>query len=618
MAQHSDSSLSEKTPNNIFAKTLDEFKVACWAFFHTQGFWKYFLIAFSLYLLGIMSIIRADVYYIDDLNRSIIGYKEWDNFSRYISYYLSTFMHMDTILADVSPLTQLVAIAFLSFASLILVWSVREVIWKNEDSQWESDEQPNKKRLTTLAIIASLPIGLSPYFLEELSFKYDSPYMALSVLFSVIPFIFIHHIRAYIPVAILSSLGMCMTYQASSGIEVILVIFFGFLMLNQTNAGVKKAVIFVSVSLLNYLIALGIFKFFIMHPYAHEQAGTSMFSLANMPSGVLNNMQMYLGYLWNDFDWTGIKICFFALMLFFLISVTYQSKIDKLLAFVLGAIVLAIGIMLSYGVYLVLVEPLQRPRAFIGIGVWSAALAIYVVSAWRGWAYKQEDQQRTNSSNIVTRSFTARLFFVTSAVVVGFFSWSLVVFANAYGNALSQQDKYQNFRFTILLDDLVSVMPKQKSYKDYTFRIKGWVTSSPVLENSSKHNPLMKRLVKITDGKYWVRTAMKHYGWGDVPEEQPNVLVDSEDFNKLAENPKCIPETAGKLKKRIDNIFHLIEVYPECTIIEFKGKEKYPHKFEEELMNTEKEEVIETEEDTKTEQNKPTTPSSKPNAKKDI
>ena len=35
-------------------------------------------------------------------------------------------------------------------------------------------------------------------------------------------------------------------------------------------------------------------------------------------------------------------------------------------------------------------------------------------------------------------------------------------------------------------------------------------------------------------------------------------------------------------------------------------------------MNTEKEEVIETEEDTKTEQNKPTTPSSKPNAKKDI
>ena len=103
----------------------------------------------------------------------------------------------------------------------------------------------------------------------------------------------------------------------------------------------------------------------------------------------------------------------------------------------------------------------------------------------------------------------------------------------------------------------------------------------------------MKRLVKITDGKYWVRTAMKHYGWGDVPEEQPQVVVDAEDFEKLAENPKCNPATAGRLKARVDNIFHLIEVYPECTIIEFKGKDKYPHAFEEELMRQEEEKMKE-------------------------
>ena len=578
---------------NIITQAFREFKIASWAFFHTQGFWKYFLIAFGLYLLGIFSLIRADVYYIDDLNRSIIGYKEWDNFSRYISYYLSTFMHMDTILADVSPLTQLVAIAFLSFASLILVWSIREIIWKNERSRWEASEEPYKKRLTTLAVIASLPIGLSPYFLEELSFKYDSPYMALSVLFSVMPYVFIHHIRAYIPVSILASLGMCMTYQASSGIEIILTIFFGFLMWNQTNAGLKKTFTFMGVSFLNYAIALGIFKVFIMHPFAHSQAGTSSYPLSELPSGFISNMQMYLGYLWSDFDWTGVKICFFALMGVFLLSIAYQSKRNKILALLLGAVVLACGIMLSYGVYLVLTEPLQRPRAFIGIGVWSAAMAIYVVSAWRGWAYKQEDTRQTNSNALVSRTLPARYFYVFSAVVVGFFSWSLVVFANAYGNALSQQDKYQNFRLTILLQDLVNVMPKQKSYKDYTFRIKGWITASPVLENSSKHNPLMKRLVKITDGKYWVRTAMKHYGWGDVPEEQPQVVVDAEDFEKLAENPKCNPATAGRLKARVDNIFHLIEVYPECTIIELKGKDKYPHAFEEELMRQEEEKMRE-------------------------
>lgn len=572
---------------NIFSKALREFVIASWAFFHTQGFWKYIFIAFSLYLVGIMALIRADVYYIDDWNRAVIGYKEWDNFSRYISWFLATFMHMDTVLADIAPLTQLVAIGFLSFASVILVWSIREVIWKKEDSVWEESEIPHKKRLTVLGIIASLPIGLSPYFLEELSFRYDSPYMALSVLFSVIPFVFIHHVRAYIPVGILSSLGMCMTYQASSGIEVVLVLFFAFLMLNQTNAGLKKTIIFVAVSLTNYLIALGIFKLFIMHPMSHAQASTSMLPKEELISGFIRNLNMYLDYLWHDFGWSGIKICFLLLVAFFLLSALMQSKINKILALGIAIIALVLGICLSYGTYLVLSQPLTRPRAFIGIGVFTAALAIYVVSAWRGWAYKREDQKRTNSEKLATRNGAQRVFFVLSAIVVGFFSWSLVVFANSYGNALSKQNEYQTFRVTILLNDLANIVPKQASSDKYLFRIKGWVTSSPVLENSSKSNRIMKRLVSITDGKWWVRTVMKHYGWGDVPDEQLEVIPESEDRDKLKTDARCNPETAGKRLKLIDNRYHRIETYPACTIIEFKGHERYVHKENDESIQDE-------------------------------
>lgn len=568
---------------NILSRSFGEFKVASWAFFHTQGFWKYFLIAFSLYGLGILSLIRADVYYIDDLNRAIIGYKEWENFSRYISWFLSSFMHMDSVLSDVSPLTQLVAIAFLSFSSLILVWSVREVIWKNEDSNWESSEIPYKKRLTTLGIIASIPLGLSPYFLEELSFKYDSPYMALSVLFSVIPFVFIHHIRAYVPVSILCLLGMCMTYQASSGIEVILVLFFAFLMFNQTNAGVKKAFTFIGVSALNYIIALGIFKFFIMHENSHAQASTAILKGSDLISGFLRNLDMYLNYLWSDFGLAGVKICVLVLLGFFVISAIYQARINKILSCILALVVLSIGICLSYGTYLVLEQPLTRPRAFIGIGVFVAALSVYVVSAWRGWAYKQKDQSRTNSTRYVSRPLPQRVFYILSAVIAIFCSWSLVVFANSYGNALSQQNEYQKFRLTVLLNDLVNATPHYANSDNYLYRIKGWVTASPALENASKHYPIMKRLVTITDTKYWVRTAMKHYGWGEVPEEQLKTTPETEDFAALKEDPRCDPATAGKRLKLIDNIYHKIEVYSQCTLIEFKGKERYIHEFDKEV-----------------------------------
>ena len=567
-----------KTTKDFFAQTLQDFKTASWAFFHTEGFWKYVCIAFCLYLLGIFAIIRADVYYIDDWGRAIIGYKEWDNFSRYISWFLATFMHMDTILADIAPLTQFVAITFLSFASIIVVWSIREIIWKNEDSKWESSEIPYKKRLTALGIIASIPIGLSPYFLSNLSFRYDSPYMALSVLFSVIPFIFIHHIRVYIPISILCSLGMCMTYQASSGIEIILVLFFAFLMFNQTNAGVKKTCIFIAASFLNYIVALAIFKLFILRSFSHKQAGTKTLNSDDFIHGVIENLETYLNYLWDDFGWSGIKICFLILVLVFIVSAVYQAKINKFLSFLLAICVVSIGIALSYGTYLVLAQPLTLPRAFIGIGVFTAALAIYVVSSWRGWAYKEQDQKTTKSENLVTRTLGSRIFFIISAVVVSFFSWSLIVFAHAYGNALSRQNEYQNFRLTILLNDLSNVLPKQMSYQDYLFRVKGWVTSSPVLENSSKSKRIMKRLVFITDGKWWIRTALKHYGWGEIPEEQLVTIPDSEDPEKIAENPKCEPETAGKLLKRVNNIYHKIEVYPHCTIITFKGEERYTHR----------------------------------------
>ncbi|MWV68811.1 glucosyltransferase domain-containing protein [Helicobacter saguini] len=562
-----------------------------WAFFHTEGFFKYLGVAFFIYLLGITAIIRADVYYIDDWGRGVIGYKEWDNFSRYISYYLSSLMHMDVVLSDIAPLTQFVAIGFLSLASVIVVWSVREVIWKNESSVWESKEIPYKKRLTLLGIIASIPIGLSPYFLEELSFRFDSPYMALSVLFSTIPFIFIHHIRAYIPVSFLCSLGMCMTYQASSGIELIMVLFFAFVMLNQTNAGIKKTFIFIGVSMLNYALALGVFKFVIAREFSHKQASTETLKPSNLIDGLCENIEMYLEFLWNDFGsndigWSGLKICFLTLLVLFLISAMYQGRkpfgvsfpADKILSFVLAFLVLLIGIPISYGTYLLLEQPLTRPRAFIGIGIFTAVIAIYVVSAWRGWAYKSKDVARTDSSAIATRNAVQKGFFIFSGVIVALFTWSLIVFANAYGNALAKQKEYQDFRITILLNDLANALPKQVNYDDYLFRVKGWVTASPVLENSSKSNRIMKRLVLITDGKYWIRMVMKHYGWGKIPEEQWLELPDSEDPEKIKENPKCIPESAGKLVKRINNIYHKIEVYPHCAIITFKGEEKYTHK----------------------------------------
>ena len=82
---------------------------------------KPFLILTIIFLIGIYPIIRANYNYIDDIGRVAHGYKGWENFSRYISCFLSNFIHADSYLTDISPLPQIIAIILLSISGLIIL-----------------------------------------------------------------------------------------------------------------------------------------------------------------------------------------------------------------------------------------------------------------------------------------------------------------------------------------------------------------------------------------------------------------------------------------------------------------------------------------------------------------
>lgn len=124
----------------------------------------------GVYILGISAILRANINFSDDIGRVFEGYQAWEAFSRYLSNFLSGIIHADSFLSDISPLTQLIACVLLAAASVTVLYLITG---RTRFSVWE--------------YAAVLPLGLSPYMLECLSYKYDAPYMALSVLFSVLP-----------------------------------------------------------------------------------------------------------------------------------------------------------------------------------------------------------------------------------------------------------------------------------------------------------------------------------------------------------------------------------------------------------------------------------------------
>jgi len=425
-----------------------------------RAFIKPVLLMSGVYLLGILTIIRANFLYLDDLERSINGVRGWYFWSRYVTEFASIFIHGDTNLTEISPLPQLLAILILSVSSVLLVYVM------------------GNGKITTVRLLASIPLGLSPYFLECLSFKFDAPYMALSVLAGIIPFLFITRKKAFLFCSVVSLLIMCMTYQASSGIYILIVIILCFQHWNIRSKSNKEILFFMGRAAFAFCFAMFIFKAFLMKPvYSIDDSYTTneMYPLSDMISGVLLNIKTCAMIVNQDFGvvWkTGIIL----VCILFITKSIRVSECNKTLAFFISIVVITLSFVLSFGVFILLICYVWPPRFLIGFGVFLAILCIYSVS----------DYKR-----------------IASVAVIAL-NWCFLVFAFSYGNAFADHARYTEFRTSILLHDLSALSPNL-SGEVVQIQLENSIDYAPTIKNISKHYPVIERLIpkRLGDDFFW-------------------------------------------------------------------------------------------------------------------
>jgi len=411
-----------------------------------RSFVRPLCVMFGVYFLGILAIIRANFSYMDDLQRAVEGFRTWYNWSRYISEFASIFVHGDPNLTDISPLPQLLAVLILACSSVLLVYVI------------------GNKKITTVRLLASIPLGLSPYFLGCIVYKFDAPYMALSILASIVPFLFIARKRAFIFCSIVSLLVMCMTYQAASGIYMLIVIMLCFQDWNTCRKNNKEILSFLGIAAFTFCFALLLFRFFLMKP-ADYYATTAMHPLPHIISGTIGNIKNYAMII--NKDWGMIwKIGIILVGLFFIAKSMHNSTRKKPVSFFASTLVIGISFILSYGVYSLLIIYFYDPRTLYGFGVFLAIMCIYIVSDYK-----------------------------KAAIVIALaLNWCLFVFAFSYGNALADQARYAEFRTTILLHDLSALFPSRN--REYIqFQLKNSIDYAPTIKNIAKHYPIIKRLL---------------------------------------------------------------------------------------------------------------------------
>jgi len=430
----------------------------CWSEIDFRSFSKPLILLIGVYFLGILTIVRANFLYRDDIWRAVESiFWQWFGWSRYVSVFSSFIVHADINLTDISPLPQLLAMVILSISSLLLVYVI------------------GKKRITVVRLLASIPLGLSPFILENLSYKFDPPYNALSILASIVPFLFIARRKAFLFVSVLSLLVMCTTYQAASGIYMMIVVILCFQYWSNKEKTNKEILSFIGTAAIAFCFSILFFKFFLMRPVDVRASGyisNSMFPASHIISGILGNIKAYAmnvnHYL--NITW-GIGIV--IVLLFFIAKSVCSSAQKKIRSFFASILVIGLLFILSFGLYYFLEAPLLAPRAMYGFGVFLAIMCISVVSDYKKIA----------------------------VVAVLALNWCFLVFAFSYGNALADQARYAEFRITILLNDL-SVLYPDVGREDLSIQVENPIDFTPLVKNTAKHYPLIEELVPTRMGRF--------------------------------------------------------------------------------------------------------------------
>ncbi|MDO4612095.1 MAG: glucosyltransferase domain-containing protein [Candidatus Saccharibacteria bacterium] len=415
---------------------------------------KPFVIIFVIYLLSISAMMLADVHFIDDIYRNAYGISGWENFSRFLSNAISPALHGGTFLTNIAPLTQVIAVVIMALASVFLIYALN-----------------GHEKITFWNIIAVVPLGLSPYFIECFSYQYDAPYMALSVCASVIPILFINRSpKKLFVVTAICAIVACMTYQASLGILIVGMIAAFIALWGRKQLVLKSAFC----TAMGFLLGVLVFRFFIMNEVA-TYVGTSMFSLSEMIPGVIYNIQKYYSYVIRDFPFFWVLLCaliFGAFVVTFTLGTARQRVLACLVA--CGAVILSAC--LCFGIYIVIDGPSFACRAMYGFG---ALIAIYALSC--------QNYRFAEFSNY--------------GVLI--LSWCFFSFSFAYGNALDEQIKYNSFYMNALVEDISAYVKNSESPEDRTrLQIDGSFGVSPIVENSP-YGELFVRLIQPSLHEYW-------------------------------------------------------------------------------------------------------------------
>ena len=411
------------------------------------------LVIFLMYVLQISAILRSNYLYADDMGRNMEGYTGNAFDSRYLADIISPLINANKRLTDVSPLTQILACLFLAVAAVLLLWFIRR-----------------ESKLDILSLACAVMM-MSPYFLMNMSYKVDAPFMALSVLLGFLPLLWKDELWKYVVAIVLCTLGICMTYQASSGILPMMVLILSFLAYIKGEKELKEILKFIGISAAAYLLSLGFFYVFLMKKVeGDEYFENSAAGITELFPTVISNIKtLYLTVVGDFAKWWNIFVVLIVIAFF----VTCMKISTKKWYQTLLYLVITFGCMcvLVIGPYIVLRKPLLFPRSMYGFCILLAIMSAVIAQ----------------HNSVIA---------VPGKAIAVILAWCFFAFSFTYGNALFEQRRYTEFMMQEVASDLTDLDAYINS-NEREVELRGTIGYCPVVENLPYDYDLVRTMIPI-------------------------------------------------------------------------------------------------------------------------
>lgn len=448
--------------------------------------------------LSVLVIIGLSNYpYVDDVVRQINGMTNFAaHYSRWGSELFAWFIQGGRHLTDQGITTFVISALILTMTSLLALYLL----------------YPNRK-VPLAASVMSLFIGMNPWFLECVSFRFDGPFLSLSLFFCFVGYLTFRKKALYLlPSVAISVFLMCNTYQSSSGVAIIVALVLSYQSLLQ---GEKLQQVFPKLLFSALGFVLGMLLYLVetsFNPELSSRGDTvNIAPLSQMPTKLVANAQAYF----TEIIQNSAKIWLLMAVLVILGFICYSfltSKVPLGLTVIYLILFIILASVLSYGVLLVFEVPLVETAGRYGgygLSVLIALIGCMSVSEVR-----------------------FRKFYLVQSVLLVWFMFYQFTFAYGYGYLLDNQRETMSFQTQLLTQDLKEVVTKNRKtiFSNQLYDV------SPVVLNAQRNYPILKKLIPDMNNPYWpnefwlrsltgldVNLAPGSYDFSNFPVNDPTI-----------------------------------------------------------------------------------------------